>query len=207
VVARLARALPGLRLTTTRRVLDALVPAILEQKVTGTEARRAWRGLVYRFGGVAPGPAAGLRLPPTREGIAAIGSFALHPLGVERKRADTIRRAMNVLHRLDEAVALGSPVIDRRRWSSTGIGPWTSAEVRLVATGDPDAVSVGDYHLPNTVAWALVGEPRADDDRMLELLEPFAGHRGRVVRLLEASGAFTAPRHGPRMPRREIARH
>jgi 3-methyladenine DNA glycosylase/8-oxoguanine DNA glycosylase len=78
-----------------------------------------------------------------------------------------------------------------------GIGPWTAAEVTLRALGDPDAVSVGDFHLPNVVAFALAGEPRGDDARMLELLEPWRGHRARVVRLLEASG-IEAPKFGPR---------
>jgi 3-methyladenine DNA glycosylase/8-oxoguanine DNA glycosylase len=78
-----------------------------------------------------------------------------------------------------------------------GIGPWTAAEVTLRALGDPDAVSVGDFHLPNVVAFALAGEPRGDDARMLELLEPWRGHRARVVRLLEAGG-IEAPKYGPR---------
>ena len=72
-----------------------------------------------------------------------------------------------------------------------------------MAWGDPDALSVGDYHIPNLVAFALAGEPRADDARMLELLEPYRGQRGRVQRLLELSG-ISAPRYGPRRPPRAI---
>jgi 3-methyladenine DNA glycosylase/8-oxoguanine DNA glycosylase len=92
----------------------------------------------------------------------------------------------------------------RRLESLPGVGPWTAAEVALRALGDVDAVSVGDYHLPNLVAFALAGEPRADDARMLELLEPYRGQRARVIRLLETSG-IGAPRYGPRMAPREIA--
>ena len=92
----------------------------------------------------------------------------------------------------------------RRLLAYPGIGPWTAAEVGARALGDPDAVSVGDFHLPNLVAWALAGEPRANDARMLELLEPWRGQRGRVIRLLEASG-LAAPRFGPRMAPRSIA--
>ena len=36
--------------------MESLVPAILEQKVTGIEAFRAWRALVVRYGERAPGP-------------------------------------------------------------------------------------------------------------------------------------------------------
>jgi 3-methyladenine DNA glycosylase/8-oxoguanine DNA glycosylase len=85
-----------------------------------------------------------------------------------------------------------------------GVGPWTAAEVALRALGDTDAVSVGDFHIPNMVAWALAREPRATDARMLELLEPYRGQRGRVIRLLEAAGV-AAPRFGPRMSPRAIA--
>ncbi len=86
-----------------------------------------------------------------------------------------------------------------------GVGPWTAGEVGRAALGDPDAVSVGDYHLPSLVAWLLAGERRADDARMLELLEPYRGQRGRVIRLLEAAGTWP-PRRGPRMPARSIDR-
>jgi hypothetical protein len=85
-----------------------------------------------------------------------------------------------------------------------GIGPWTAAEVGIRALGDPDAVSIGDFHLPNLVAWVLAGEPRADDARMLALLAPWAGHRARVIRLLESSG-LAAPRFGHRLAPRSIA--
>jgi 3-methyladenine DNA glycosylase/8-oxoguanine DNA glycosylase len=73
------------------------------------------------------------------------------------------------------------------------------AEVAGSAFGDPDAVPIGDYHLPHVVSYALTGEPRGDDDRMLELLEPYRGQRGRVLRLLVWSG-HRAPRFGPRAP-------
>ena len=86
-----------------------------------------------------------------------------------------------------------------------GVGPWTTAEVMRLSFGDPDAVSVGDYHLPDIVAWAFAGERRADDERMLELLEPYVGQRGRVQRILEASQLAPAA-HGPRMDAREIGR-
>jgi 3-methyladenine DNA glycosylase/8-oxoguanine DNA glycosylase len=91
----------------------------------------------------------------------------------------------------------------RRLCAFPGIGPWTAAQVGLAALGDPDAVPVGDLHLPNMVAWALAGEPRGTDDRMLELLEPFAGHRGRAARLLTLAG-LQAPRFGPRNRLRSI---
>ena len=86
-----------------------------------------------------------------------------------------------------------------------GIGPWTVAEVARIALGDADAVSVGDFHVPNIVAWALAREPRGSDERMLELLEPYRPHRGRVQRLLETSG-IRAPAFGPRMEPRAIDR-
>lgn len=205
VVASLAHRMPGLRMTRTERVLDALVPAILEQKVTGVEARRAWCGLVRMLGDRAPGPVP-LLLPPSPAQLLDVPSHAFHRLGVEQRRAQTIHRAAAVADRLEQAVSLGTDVLDRRLRSIAGVGVWTSAEVRRVALGDADAVSVGDYHVPHSVTWALAGEPRGSDERMLELLEPFRGHRARVVQLIEAAGVGP-PRHGPRMRLRAIARH
>jgi len=202
LVGRLVRRMPGLRIGRTGAVMEALVPAILEQKVTGSEAHRAYRGLVRRYGEPAPGPLP-LLVPPSPDLLAALPYHAFHHLGVEQRRADTIRRAARRAARLEEATALPPDEADRRFRSIVGVGPWTSAEVRSRALGDPDAVSVGDFHLPHLVAWALAGEPRGDDARMLELLEPYRGQRGRVVRLLEASG-LAAPRFGPRMAPRSI---
>jgi len=203
LVAELARRLRGLRIGRTGAVMEALVPAILEQKVTGREASRAYRGLIRRYGEPAPGPF-GLRLLPARGTLAKLPYHALHPFGVEQRRADVIRRSARVAARLEEAVDMLPDAADARLRSVTGVGAWTAAEVRARALGDPDAVSVGDFHLKHLVAWALAGEPRGTDERMLELLEPYRGQRGRVIRLLEASG-LAAPRFGPRLSARSIA--
>jgi 3-methyladenine DNA glycosylase/8-oxoguanine DNA glycosylase len=203
LVARLARRLRGLRIGRTGAILEALVPAILEQKVTGGEASRAYRGLIRLYGEPAPGPLR-LRLHPAPETLAALPYHAFHPLGVEQRRADVIRRAARVAARLEEAADMKPDAADARLRSVIGVGAWTAAEVRTRALGDPDAVSVGDFHTKHLVAWTLAGEPRGTDARMLELLEPYSGQRGRVIRLLEASG-LAAPRFGPRLAPRAIA--
>jgi 3-methyladenine DNA glycosylase/8-oxoguanine DNA glycosylase len=192
-------------------VLEALLPAIIEQKVTGAEASRAFRGLVRVYGEDAPGPP-GLRLQPAPDVVASLPYHAFHPLGLERRRAELVRavcREAVRLERLGDAAAGPEATSDNRAKAYAalrafpGIGPWTAAEVGLRAFGDPDAVSVGDFHLPNMVAWAMAGESRGTDERMLELLEPYRGQRGRVIRLLELAG-FAAPRYGPRCPPRRI---
>ena len=206
LVRELARRMPGVRLGRTGAVMEALVPAVLEQKVTGTEAWRGYRGLVRVYGEPAPGPG-DLRLAPDARTIAALPYHAFHPLGVERRRADTVRRAAANAARLEATVATfasgAAATAHATLRSIPGVGPWTAAEVALRAFGDPDAVSVGDFHLKHLVSFALAGEPRGTDERMLELLEPYAGQRGRVVRLLELSG-MSPPRYGPRMPIRRI---
>jgi 3-methyladenine DNA glycosylase/8-oxoguanine DNA glycosylase len=200
VIADIVHRLPGLRMTRSNRPFEALLPAICEQKVTGIEARAAFRAIVRRHGEPAPGPG-GLRLAPEPSVLAGLPYFAYHPFGMEQRRADIIRRAAGIGPRLEAC----APADAYRLLASVpGVGPWTIAEVGRVAFGDPDAVSVGDYHVPNLIAWALAGEARADDARMLELLEPYRGQRGRVQLLLEASGIL-APRYGPRMASRRIA--
>jgi 3-methyladenine DNA glycosylase/8-oxoguanine DNA glycosylase len=205
LVRDLHRRHPGLRIPRSGAVFEAILPTIIEQKVTSGEAHDSYRRLLLAWGEPAPGPGheLGLRVPPDPRDVAARPYFAFHPFGIERRRATTVLTAAAHARRLEEASAMTPAAARRRLCALPGLGPWTAAEVALAALGDADAVPVGDYHLPNTVAWALAGEPRATDDRMLELLEPFAGHRGRAARLLTLSG-LQAPRFGPRAPLRSI---
>jgi 3-methyladenine DNA glycosylase/8-oxoguanine DNA glycosylase len=204
---------PGIRIGRTRRVMEALVPAIIEQKVTGNEARSAFVALVRQHGEPAPGPwdddgwarrPPPLRVPPTPATLAGLPGYAYHPLGLERHRADAIRFAAAHATRAEECADMALPDAYARLRAFPLVGAWTAAEVGLRALGDPDAVSVGDYHLCHAICQALAGEPRGTDDRMLELLAPFAGHRARVIRLIEVAGIH-APRRGPRYSPRSIA--
>lgn len=193
-----ARALPGLRVPRTGRVVEALVPAVLEQKVTGKQARAAFRELVLRHGTPAPGPApAGMRVPPTAEAWRRVPSWDWHRAGVDPKRSRTVCQAVQVAGRLEEAVGMAPADAERRLRAVPGIGAWTAAEVAQRALGDTDALSVGDYHLSQFVGWALAGRPLGDDE-MVALLEPWRPHRYRVVRLLECSGVGQ-PRFGARL--------
>jgi 3-methyladenine DNA glycosylase/8-oxoguanine DNA glycosylase len=204
LVARLARVHPGVRIPRTGAVIESLVPAILEQKVTSGEAHRAWAGLIRTYGEPAPGPAEWrLRLPPAPATLAALPYFAYHPFGVEQRRAELIRRVAARAAWFEEIIDVPLEQAYARLRSMPGIGPWTAAEVGVRALGDVDAVSIGDFHLPHLVSFALAGEPRGSDARMLELLEPYRGQRARVVRLLEMSG-LQAPRYGPRLAGRRI---
>jgi 3-methyladenine DNA glycosylase/8-oxoguanine DNA glycosylase len=142
-------------------------------------------------------------LPPDPAAIAGTAYWVFHPFGVEQRRTQALQRVALIADRLERCT--GPADATRRLVAVSGIGPWTAAEVVRTVYGDADAVSVGDLHIPNTVAWALAGEPRGTDARMLELLEPFRGHRGRVCDLL-AHGGIGAPRFGPRMPLRSFAR-
>jgi len=197
------RRYPGLRVPRCRRVVDVLVPAVLEQRVTGGEARRSWRELLRRYGDPAPGPApAGMRVPPAAATWRRLPSWDWHRAGVDGSRARAICVASGLASRLEEAVSMPAGEADRRLRSVPGVGVWTAAEVAQRALGDADAVSVGDFHLASFVGWALAGRP-VDDDGMLELLAPYRPHRYRTIRLLELSG-FRKPRFGPRYAPRDL---
>jgi 3-methyladenine DNA glycosylase/8-oxoguanine DNA glycosylase len=204
LVGELHRRFPGLRISRSQAVFEALLPSILEQKVTGIEAHRAFRAIVRAWGEPAPGPVP-LLLQPAPAALAATPYWAFHPLGVERKRTAAIQVAASRARRVEETLNLPAAQARRRLQALPGVGPWTSAEVAIVALGDADAVSVGDFHLPHLVSYALTGEPRGTDERMLELLAPWPGHRGRVLRLLTRSGMYP-PRRGPRMAVRAFTR-
>ncbi|MFF3403982.1 DNA-3-methyladenine glycosylase family protein [Streptomyces sp. NPDC002659] len=195
---------PGLRLTRTSLVMEALIPSILEQKVTTGEAYRAWRLLVRKHGEPAPGPDDRLHVMPEPRTWALIPSWEWHRAGVDNKRASTILRAVRVARRLEEAAAMEPQQAQERLELIPGIGPWTSAETIQRSNGAPDAVTVGDLHLPGIVGYALAGDRHADDAAMLELLAPYAGQRHRAARLILLSGR-TPARRTPKMPRSDIA--
>ncbi|WP_240675125.1 DNA-3-methyladenine glycosylase family protein [Cellulomonas endophytica] len=195
------RRLPGLRVPRSANLVESLVPAILEQRVVGLDAKASWCRLVRRHGLPAPGPAPeGMRVPPPAATWRDLPVWEWRAAGVEEARAGTVRRAMAVADRLQEAVDLPVAEARRRLLTVRGIGEWTVAETACRVLGDTDAVSVGDYHLAHLVGWALTGE-RTDDPGMVRLLEPWRPHRHRVVRLLEITAAARAPRFGPRSPR------
>jgi len=200
VLREAARRHAAVRIGRSGLVMESLVPAVLEQKVVGKEAARAWRLLLRRFGEPAPGPTPpGMRVPPDSGTWASIPSWDWHRAGVEAVRSRTIAAAARAASRIEEITQLPSDEADRRLRSLPGIGVWTSAEVRQRACGDPDAVSVGDYHLPAVVGWALAGRP-VDDAEMLELLAPYHGHRHRASLLAGLSGMHP----GRRVPRLSI---
>jgi 3-methyladenine DNA glycosylase/8-oxoguanine DNA glycosylase len=204
IVARLIHRLPGLRMTSGTPLLEALVPAIISQKVTGGEAKRSYARLVTRYGEPAPGPL-GLRLPPSAEVLAELPYWAFHVLGIERRRADVVRTATGAAQGLARAMSRPAGAAFAALTSLPGIGHWTAAETIRLVTGDPDALSLGDYNLPRLVC-AVLGEVNApaSDERMLELLEPYRGQRARVVLLIE-NGGFRLPRRAPRPATRSIA--
>ena len=180
-------------------VLEALVIAVLEQKVTGVQSRRAWGSLLAQRGEPAPGPVpAGMFTMPAVEEIRRVPSWQWHRWGVGPHQSATIMRVMAVAARLEECAALPLPQARRRLGSVTGIGPWTVAEVSQRALGDADAVSFHDFHLAHHVVYAFTGAMDGTDERMGDLLAPFAGHRYRVQRLVEVSGV-ARPARGPRM--------
>lgn len=203
VVRRAQRRYPGVCTGRGGRLVETLIATVLEQKVTSNEAHRSWTSLVRRYGEVAPGPQ-GLRMPPRAETLAELPYSAWHPIGVERRRAETIRRLCARAPRL-RALEFEEPTEARRVLEHfPGVGPWTSTTVTLRSHGDRDAVVVGDYHLPHVVSYTLLGERRGTDEQMLELLEPYRGQRARAMRLLLLGGAYP-PRRGPRARLRSIA--
>lgn len=211
------RARPGWRVSRSRAVFEALAGAALEQRVTGGEAHAAWRGLVHRFGEVAPGPAGvegtfahRMHLPPAPRDWLAIPSWEWLRVGVDLARRRVVLAAARVAGRLEQTLDItadpaavaggghsaGEQVAARLR-VVPGVGVWTAAEVRQRAHGDADAFSWNDFHVARNVSWALSGTVLGDAG-CAELIESYRGHRYRVQRLLELEGA-TRPRVAPKM--------
>jgi 3-methyladenine DNA glycosylase/8-oxoguanine DNA glycosylase len=199
VVAEAHRLHPGLRMSRTDLLFDALAGAVFEQKVTGMQAFGAWRRIVTWCGERAPGPTPRpMFAPPSIDDWRRIPSWTWHRAGLEPPQARTVvelaARGTSI-----ERVVGDAPVdpADDVLTGLRGVGAWTAAEARIRAFGDADAVSIGDYHLAHEVGFALTGR-RTDDDGMLRLLEPWRGHRQRVIRLIGLAGP-REPRRGPRL--------
>ncbi|MGP4113983.1 DNA-3-methyladenine glycosylase family protein [Streptomyces sp. 4N509B] len=201
----------GLRLVRTGLVLEALIPSILEQRVTTHDAYRAWRMLLRRFGEPAPGPAGAIGgrdamfVMPEPRVVSRVPSWEWHRAGVDGQRSSAVLRAVRLARRLEEAAAMAPEDAMTRLRAVPGIGPWTAAETVQRSNGAPDAITIGDLHLPGIVGYALTGRRGADDARMLELLAPYAGQRYRAARLVLLTGRAPA-RRAPRAPHANIAR-
>lgn len=203
VLRRLARQAAGVRLARTDRVFELLVPIVLEQLVSGAEASRAYAKLVRTFSQRAPGPFPDLWLPLGADEIRAIPMAAFPACGALARQGATLHKLARRATRVEEAASMPHDDADRRLRAFPGVGPWTSRSAMLRGMGFADAVPLGDYHLPSVVAWNLAGEASADDPRMLELLEPWRGQRGRIVRWIAAAGEMPS-RRAPRARLREI---
>ncbi len=201
------RQFPHLRLGRTGRVMEALVPAVLEQRVHGISAFASWRKLVSKFGERAPGPTPKpMFVPPTPEVWRRIPSWEYHLANVDPARSKTIVRCARAAERLEEVTSMPPEDATRRLRAIPGVGIWTAAEVAQRALGDADALSVGDYHLAAVVGWSLLGRP-LDDAGMIEYMKPLAPHRFRAVRLLAVSGKAIKPKFGPKTPLVDHTRH
>jgi 3-methyladenine DNA glycosylase/8-oxoguanine DNA glycosylase len=168
-------------------VFDGLTEYVLQQRVAFRDAARAHRRLVTALGAAAPGPP-GLLLPLAPSDWLRLGSIDFRRAGVDGQRARALRAAARAARHVDSAFDLDGGAARSVLAAIPGCGPWTVEITMGFVLGDPDAVPTGDLHLPHEVGRALAGEERGDDARMLELLEPFRGHRFRVLRLLLAAG-------------------
>lgn len=196
VVEELWRRFPGLRTPRSGAVVEALIAFVVEQRVTAFEGQRAHRQLAERWGDPAPGPI-DLLLPPDPGRLAGASHYDLHLAGLEQGRGDLIRRLAAMARRLDALALLPPAAAHQRLREVAGVSSWAAARVAASALGDADAVPLGDPKLASDVTWALTGRAIDDDDALLSALEPWAGHRGRVLQLITAAG-IQSPAHGPR---------
>jgi 3-methyladenine DNA glycosylase/8-oxoguanine DNA glycosylase len=204
-VADAYRRFPGLRVPRTGRLLEALIAAVIEQRVVGMDAMAAWRRLLMRHGDPAPGPApSGMRVVPTAETWAALPSWEWHQAGVDPQRYRTAHACARVGAQLERVASEHEddrPAVYRALRSIPGVGAWTAAETGFRALGDADAVPFGDFHLGHLVGVGLLGRRLHDDDEIAEALEPYRPQRYRAVRLLELSPLVRMERRGPRASR------
>ncbi|HTJ29911.1 MAG TPA: hypothetical protein VL346_05400 [Acidobacteriaceae bacterium] len=185
---RLHHSQPGLRILRVPWIYETICSVILQQRIRTVDAMRDWRRLTYRYGADAP---LGLRAFPKPAVLARVPLFSLEQMGIDPRRAKTLLRLAHEMAFLRLGSELTFAELRDRLQRVPGIGPWTTESVMGYGAGDPDAAIPGDLHLPRVVCYALAGEQNGTDARMMELLEPFRGHRFRIIRLLYAAGLDT----------------
>lgn len=196
VTDRLLHRLPGVRLTDGGNVFEALVNIVLQQQVTWHEAAYTWRRLIEHVSEPAPGPSA-LLLPPAPGDLRRAGVDELVALGIGHRRAKTLYEIAFSASRLERIRLLPTGEALSLLGTIRGVGPWTAAMTLGLRLGRPEPIVLGDVHFPHTVCWALAGEARGSDARMVELLEPFGSEAFRAMRLLLAA-RIEAPRRAPK---------
>jgi 3-methyladenine DNA glycosylase/8-oxoguanine DNA glycosylase len=206
-VERAMRRHGDVRIARTGNPYHELLPAVLGQRVTAGEAVTQWANLCRRWGHALEIDGVLMHTPPPPDVLARIPYHELHTLGIDRRRADTLRNIGRHGERLLAGWRVDQPPHERTRSLEMleGVGQWTAAVAGLAAFGDPDALDVGDFHTKNTVVFALTGRPRGTDEEMCGLLETYAGERARVVMWLGLDG-WRAPARGPRKRIVSIAR-
>ena len=129
------------RLGRTGAVYDVATAAVIEQRVTGVEARRTWYTLVRRYGEPVPGPTnaqpAGMRQFPSPEVVAQLGDGARRALGLELRRGVALSAVAADARTRPRRCARARPHRCARAGSARppppaipGVGHWTSAAVR-----------------------------------------------------------------------------
>ena len=194
---------PGLRLSASGQLDRQMLNAIVEQRITQTEAFRTLGWVLRKYGSAAPSTGLGhqpegMRVYPTARTLATIPSWDWHRAGVDKSRYNAVYAYARSAESLKNIAANGDiALLARSLHTVRGVGPWSISEALQRVCGHPDAISVGDYHLAHAVGELFTGK-RTDDAGMLTLLAPYSPHRQRLVRLMHASG-FSKQRYGARM--------
>ena len=187
----------ALRLSRFPFLSTALLSHVLQQQIAWRDAAKIWRCLANRHGNAADGPYP-LKLPLQFQQMHTLSTHHYQSAGLIKNRIPLLREIGRLAWRIDHWYSESIETYASRIQKLPQMGPWTTYHALAVSMGEPDVIVTGDYTLPHTVSWALIGKARSTDDEMKRLLEPFKGNRWRLVRLLWALN-IAAPRRGPRL--------
>jgi len=198
LLRRLRRDQIGLRLLRVPWLFDVACGAVLQQRVRFADACKDWRNIAERFG---ERDLAGSVAFPSSSVLSGIPSWELEGLGIDAKRVRALIALAREVRMNPLRMEMSYSELRGRLGRVPGVGPWTVETTLGFGAADPDALPLGDLYLPHIVSYALTGKAEGNDDRMVELLEPYRGHRFRVVRLLYGA-RLTLPRMASRRPTR-----
>ena len=195
-VRDLLKRFPSTRPPRLPVVFQRLVQIVLHQLVAWGEASDGWRLMTRRYGETAPGES-GLLVGPTPAKLRSLAWYDLVTCDILPRHARLILKLTREHSRIERIWSAGDKKLIECLCRIPGIGEWTIQKLRGSCLGDSDAAVTGDYGLPHCVCWYFRRQPRSTNEEILELLEPYRGHRYRVQQLLMHAG-IRAPRRGPR---------
>ena len=157
---------PGLRLSASGQLDRQMLNAIVEQRITQTEAFRTLGWILQKYGSPAPSTGLGhqpegMRVYPSARTLTTIPTWDWHRAGVDKSRYDAVYAYARSAESLKNIAAEGDvALLARSLHTVRGVGPWSISEAlqRVCGHRTPSAWATTIWRT-RSVSCSLVNAP------------------------------------------------